>query len=72
MKDRDELAQRYAALLANLPAFLERGLAAAIYTQLTDVEIQVNGLVTYDRQAVKIPVETLAALHREIIAPKKK
>lgn len=72
MKDRDELATRYAALLANLPALIDRGLCAAIYTQITDVEIEVNGLVTYDRQVVKIPVEKLAALHREIISPKKK
>lgn len=33
------------------------GLAAAIYTQLTDVEEELNGLVTYDRQVVKIPIE---------------
>ncbi len=32
-----------------------KGLAAAIYTQLTDVEDEINGLVTYDRQVVKIP-----------------
>ena len=72
MKDRDELAQRYAALIAKLPALIERGLSAAIYTQITDVEVEVNGLVTYDRQIVKIPLEQLAALHRELISPKKK
>ena len=33
------------------------GLAAAIYTQLTDVEDELNGFVTYDRQAVKLPPE---------------
>ena len=33
----------------------ERGLAAAIYTQLSDVEDELNGLVTYDRKVVKIP-----------------
>jgi beta-galactosidase/beta-glucuronidase len=72
MKDRDELGDRYAALIANLPALIKHGLAAAIYTQITDVEVEVNGLVTYDRQVVKIPAERLAALHREIINPKKK
>ncbi len=40
------------------------GLAAAIYTQLTDVEDELNGFVTYDRQVVKLPPETV----REIIA----
>lgn len=72
MKDPAELGQRYAALIAELPPLIERGLAAAIYTQITDVEIEVNGLVTYDRQVVKIPVEKLAELHRAIIDPKKK
>jgi beta-galactosidase/beta-glucuronidase len=72
MKDRDDLAQRYGALIANLPALIDRGLSAAIYTQITDVEIEVNGLVTYDRQVVKIPAERLAALHRDLTSPKKK
>ena len=35
------------------------GLSAAIYTQLTDVEDELNGLVTYDRQALKLPLETI-------------
>lgn len=33
------------------------GLAAAIYTQLTDVEEELNGLITYDRQVLKLPTE---------------
>ena len=39
-----------------LPA-RQKGLSAAIYTQLTDVEEELNGFVTYDRQVVKIPPE---------------
>ncbi|MCR5843134.1 MAG: glycoside hydrolase family 2 [Oscillospiraceae bacterium] len=39
------------------------GLSAAVYTQLSDVEDELNGLVTYDRQVVKIPPEKV----REII-----
>ena len=38
------------------PAY-KLGLAAAIYTELTDVEEEVNGFITYDRQVVKLPVE---------------
>ncbi|MBR1566147.1 MAG: hypothetical protein IJ649_05230, partial [Oscillospiraceae bacterium] len=37
----------------------EQGLAAAVYTQLSDVETEMNGLLTYDRRAVKLPPETL-------------
>jgi hypothetical protein len=33
------------------------GLAAAVYTQTTDVEIEVNGLMTYDRALVKMDAE---------------
>ena len=36
-----------------------QGLAAAVYTQLTDVEDELNGLLTYDRKVVKIPPEIL-------------
>ena len=40
------------------PAY-ERGLAAAVYTQLSDVEEEVNGLMTYDRKVVKLPPEIM-------------
>ena len=35
------------------------GLSAAVYTQISDVEDELNGLVTYDRQVVKVPVEKM-------------
>ena len=38
---------------------IAQGLSAAVYTQLSDVEHEVNGLVTYDRSIVKLPVQTL-------------
>jgi len=40
-----------------------RGLSAAVYTQTTDVEGEVNGLMTYDRKLIKIPVDTLKKMH---------
>ena len=40
----------------------EQGLAAAVYTQLSDVETELNGLITYDRRKVKLPVETLRTI----------
>lgn len=40
------------------PAY-EQGLSAAVYTQLTDVEDEVNGLITYDRKVVKLSPETI-------------
>ncbi|MBC7327572.1 glycoside hydrolase family 2 [bacterium] len=38
----------------------EMGLCGAIYTQLTDVETECNGLLTYDRKVVKMPIEKIA------------
>ena len=42
----------------------EKGLSAAIYTQLSDVEDELNGLVTYDRKICKLPPEKV----KEIVA----
>ncbi len=44
----------------------ERGLSAAIYTQTTDVEGEVNGLLTYDREIIKIPVNVLNEIHSQL------
>jgi hypothetical protein len=37
----------------------EQGLSAAVYTQLSDVEDELNGLLTYDRKMVKMPIQTV-------------
>ena len=50
-----------------LPAIKE-GLSAAVYTQLTDVEDELNGLITYDRKVVKIPLEQIRAVSKKISA----
>ena len=55
-KLRAALEELYSQQIA--PAY-EQGLAAAIYTQVSDVEDELNGLITYDRQVVKIPPETV-------------
>ncbi len=41
----------------------ELGLSAAVYTQTSDVEGEVNGLLTYDREISKLPVEEFARIH---------
>ena len=43
-----------------------RGLSAAVYTQITDVESECNGLMTYDRAQNKIPADVAAAASRRI------
>ncbi len=42
-----------------MPAIRNKGLCAAIYTQVSDVEDEINGLVTYDRQVVKVEQEPM-------------
>lgn len=44
----------------------EQGLCASIYTQLSDVQDETNGIVTYDRQVVKIDCKMLAKLNDEL------
>ena len=43
-----------------------KGLSAALYTQTTDVEAEVNGLMTYDRKVIKIPVQQLKEMHKAL------
>ena len=54
-KSPEELGQAYRDLLYQLRILVGEGLSAAIYTQTTDVEIEVNGMLTYDRAVVKLP-----------------
>jgi hypothetical protein len=60
----DELNAAFRDLLSQLRLQIGDGLASAIYTQTTDVEVEVNGLMTYDRSVTKIGPETVAAIRR--------
>jgi len=42
----------------------EKGLNAAVYTQITDVETEANGLLTYDREIIKLDLERAAAVNK--------
>ena len=67
---RDALTEAYLNLLTQLrPMIQSPGLAAAIYTQTTDVEVEVNGLMTYDRSVIKMPLETIAAANQKLYLP---
>ena len=46
-----------------------RGLSAAVYTQTTDVEIEVNGLMTYDREQVKMDEARMSAAAQKLYGP---
>ena len=63
---REELNDKYSEVVGNLVGPRALGLAAAIYTQTTDVEGEVNGLMTYDRELVKFDRDRLQDLHGRI------
>jgi hypothetical protein len=42
-------------------------LSAAIYTQAIDVEIEINGFVTYDRDIEKMEIEKISRVHKALI-----
>ncbi|MBN1590556.1 MAG: glycoside hydrolase family 2 [Pirellulales bacterium] len=69
MKDRAELAETYRGLMQKLRPLVEKGLSAAVYTQTTDVEGEVNGLMTYDRAVLKIDAAELRKMHEPLYAP---
>ena len=59
------LTTAYIDLVGKLfPLIGEKGLSAAVYTQTTDVEIEVNGLMTYDRALVKMDLNKVTAANR--------
>jgi hypothetical protein len=64
-----ELRDAYERLYVQLDALREQGLSAAVYTQTTDVEGEVNGLMTYDREVVKIDPSWAKPLHDRLLGP---
>ena len=61
------LTDAYLELLENeLKPCIETGLSAAIYTQTTDVEIEVNGYVTYDREVEKMDFVRVREAHQKL------
>ena len=63
-QSQEDLVKNYKYKLDQVVEMKNRkGLSAAVYTQITDVEGEVNGLITYDRKVIKIPVEILREMH---------
>ena len=60
-KSNDSLFKKYQSLTVKLAELIKAGLSAAVYTQTTDVEGEVNGFMTYDRKVMKMPIEKLRA-----------
>jgi hypothetical protein len=67
--DRDALTEAYETLSHQIRLLGVSGLSAAVYTQLTDVEMEVNGLMTYDRTMIKPHEDRVAAVHKKLNTP---
>jgi beta-galactosidase/beta-glucuronidase len=65
-KTQKEVTDEYVKFTDQLKATVGRGFSAAVYTQTTDVEGEVNGLMTYDRKVIKVEEERLSKANREI------
>ena len=66
-KTKEEVTERYEQYIDELIRLIESGFSAAIYTQTTDVESEINGLITYDREEVKIIEERIKAANEKLI-----
>ncbi len=68
-KTTEDLRDGYHGLMIRLHPLIGKGLSAAVYTQTTDVEVEVNGLMTYDREVIKLDVAETAKWHRALFGP---
>lgn len=66
-QNKDSLTKGYAKLMEELifPAF-QNGLSASVYTQLSDVEEEMNGIFTYDRKLLKLDKNTILKWNQKI------
>ena len=62
----EDLRASYSQLLGDIAVLIPEGLAGVIYTQTTDVESEINGLLTYDRN-YKLDPEILRSIHSQIV-----
>lgn len=57
----DELLQKYDELNKAMRPLIAQGLSAAIYTETSDIEGEINGFMTYDREIIKVPAARIKA-----------
>jgi hypothetical protein len=68
--DSADLTRRYVSLMRQVWRLqAEAGLSASVYTQVTDVETECNGLYTYDREVLKVDAERVACANRGDLPP---
>jgi tetratricopeptide (TPR) repeat protein len=68
----DGLEQKYSLMTDSLFQLKKAGLSGSIYTQPFDVEGEQNGLITYDRKVVKVPIDRIRAINARLYSNKVK
>src|SRR5262249_34487294 len=64
-RSKEDLTRKYEGLLRKVwKLHKENGLSVAVYTQLTDVETEANGLLTSDREVLKVDLQRVAGANR--------
>ncbi|NIK76463.1 hypothetical protein FHS15_001588 [Paenibacillus castaneae] len=68
MNNKEELTDKYISYINTVKRLKDKsGLSAAVYTQISDVEYEINGLLSYDRKVEKVDFARVAEAHRELI-----
>ena len=62
----EEVTDEYLNYANQLLELIKKGFSAAVYTQITDVEGEVNGLITYDRKVIKVNESIVRSINQEI------
>ncbi|QPH40901.1 glycoside hydrolase family 2 protein [Pedobacter endophyticus] len=65
-KNKTDLYNKYAEFVTRLESLIKVGLSAAVYTQTTDVEVETNGLMTYDRKVLKFDETKMKEIHSKL------
>ena len=63
----EDVTNEYIKYANQLYDLIARGFSAAVYTQTTDVEVEVNGLMTYDRKVIKLDGKKLKAINGKLV-----
>lgn len=67
LENGGQVLDLYGKFAEMIKGFIAVGCASAVYTQITDVEIEVNGIMTYDREVVKMDEEKLHEINQSVI-----
>ena len=62
-----QLSDEYVKLIDEFMPLVKRGYSAGVYTQTTDVEGEVNGIMTYDRKVMKMDEKRLHDANQRLV-----